>query len=104
VYIAYCDMEANSVIGEGCVIRSGSRITDSRLGANVVIKDHCVIVNSDIGPNCAVGPFAHFRMNVHLEERATVGNFVEMKNAHLGRGSKSMHLTYLGDATVGEHT
>jgi bifunctional UDP-N-acetylglucosamine pyrophosphorylase/glucosamine-1-phosphate N-acetyltransferase len=97
-------VEGKSVIGDGCVIRSGSRITDSRLGNNVVVKDHCVIVDSDIEANCSVGPFAHLRMSAKLDERAVVGNFVEMKKSTLGRGSKSMHLTYLGDATIGENT
>ena len=97
-------VEGKSVIGEGCVIRSGSRVTDSHLGSNVLIKDYCIIVDSSIEDNCAVGPFAHLRMNARLEERAAVGNFVEVKKSRLGRGSKSMHLTYLGDATIGEAT
>ena len=49
-------------------------------------------------------PFAHLRMNARLEEGSVVGNFVEVKKSRLGRGSKSMHLTYLGDATIGEKT
>ena len=97
-------IEGKSVIGDGCVIRSGSRITNSRLGSNVTIKDHCVIIDSDIEDNCGVGPFAHLRMNARLEESSVVGNFVEVKKSRLGRGSKSMHLTYLGDATIGEKT
>src|SRR5581483_10726877 len=51
---------------------------------------------------CAVGPFAHLRMNARMEERAVVGNFVEVKKSKIGRGTKSMHLTYLGDATIVE--
>jgi bifunctional UDP-N-acetylglucosamine pyrophosphorylase/glucosamine-1-phosphate N-acetyltransferase len=97
-------IEGESEIGEGCEIHSGTRITDSQLGNNVVIKDHCVIVDSNIESNCAVGPFAHLRMNTTIEEGAVVGNFVEVKKSRLGRGSKSMHLTYLGDATIGENT
>ena len=97
-------IEGNSVIGEACEIRSGTRITNSRLGNNVVVKDHCVIVDSEIESNCSVGPFAHLRMNTRLEEGSAVGNFVEVKKSRLGRGSKSMHLTYLGDATIGEKT
>ena len=51
-----------------------------------------------------MGPFAHLRMNTRLEEGSVVGNFVEVKKSRLGRGSKSMHLTYLGDATIGSKT
>jgi bifunctional UDP-N-acetylglucosamine pyrophosphorylase / glucosamine-1-phosphate N-acetyltransferase len=97
-------IEGKSVIGEECEIQQGSRIKDSRLGNRVTIKDHCVIVDSEIGDDCAVGPFAHLRMNARMEERAVVGNFVEVKKSRIGRGTKSMHLTYLGDATIGEDT
>ena len=97
-------VEGKSVIGEGCEIRSGTRITNSRLGNGVIVKDHCVIIDSEIQSNVSVGPFAHLRMNTVLEEGSVVGNFVEVKKSRLGRGSKAMHLTYLGDATIGEKT
>jgi bifunctional UDP-N-acetylglucosamine pyrophosphorylase/glucosamine-1-phosphate N-acetyltransferase len=97
-------IEGRSVIGEGCEIQQGSRITNSRLGNRVMIKDHCVIVDSEIADDCAVGPFAHLRMNARMEEGAIVGNFVEVKKSQIGRRTKSMHLTYLGDATIGEDT
>jgi bifunctional UDP-N-acetylglucosamine pyrophosphorylase/glucosamine-1-phosphate N-acetyltransferase len=91
-------------VGEGCEIHHGSRISDSRLGNRVTVKDHCLIADSDIADDCAVGPFAHLRMNARMEERAVVGNFVEVKKSRIGRGTKAMHLTYLGDATIGENT
>lgn len=97
-------IEGKSVIGEGCEIQPGSRITNSRLGDRVTVRDHCVIVDSEIANDCAVGPFAHLRMQARMEERAVVGNFVEVKKSQIGPGSKSMHLTYLGDATIGSHT
>ncbi|MDT5123902.1 MAG: bifunctional UDP-N-acetylglucosamine pyrophosphorylase / glucosamine-phosphate N-acetyltransferase [Acidobacteriota bacterium] len=97
-------IEGNTVIGDDCEIRSGTRITDSRIGNGVIIKDHCVIVDSEISDGCTVGPSAHLRMNAKLEAGASVGNFVEVKKSKLGRKSKAMHLTYLGDATIGEKT
>ncbi len=97
-------IEGKSIIGEACQIQQGTRITDSRIGNRVTIKDHCVIIDSEIADDCAVGPFAHLRMNAQMEERAVVGNFVEVKKSRIGRGTKVMHLTYLGDATIGEET
>lgn len=97
-------IEGNTSIGDDCEIRSGTRITNSRIGNGVQIKDHCVIVDSEISDGCTIGPSAHLRMNAKLEEGAAVGNFVEMKKSRLGRKSKAMHLTYLGDATIGEKT
>src|SRR5918911_305859 len=97
-------IEGESQVGEGCEIRSGTRITNSRIGNSVIIKDHCVIVESEIADNCTVGPSAHLRMNAKLEAGSAIGNFVEVKKSRLGRNSKAMHLTYLGDATIGEKT
>jgi bifunctional UDP-N-acetylglucosamine pyrophosphorylase/glucosamine-1-phosphate N-acetyltransferase len=97
-------IEGNTTIGENCTVRGGTRITNSKIGDNVVIKDHCVIADSQIASNCNIGPFAHLRMNARIEEKAAVGNFVEVKKSTLGKGSKSMHLTYLGDATIGANT
>ena len=97
-------VEGPSVIGEGCELQHGSRIVNSRLGNRVTIKDHCLIVDSDIADDCSIGPFAHLRMGARMREHAVVGNFVEVKKSTIGRGTKSMHLTYLGDATIGDKT
>jgi bifunctional UDP-N-acetylglucosamine pyrophosphorylase / glucosamine-1-phosphate N-acetyltransferase len=97
-------IQGKSVLGEACEIHQGTRITDARIGNRVTIKDHCVIIESEIADDCAVGPFAHLRMNAQMDERAVVGNFVEVKKSRIGRGTKTMHLTYLGDATIGEET
>jgi len=97
-------IEGETVIGDGTTIRSGTRITNSRVGLAVEILDNCVIVDSQIGNQCTVGPFARLRGNSIMEEGAKVGNFVELKKTNLGRGSKANHLTYLGDATIGENT
>ena len=97
-------IEGRSIIGENCEIRYGSRISNSIIGDNVVIKDHSIIVESEVGSDCAIGPFAHLRMNARLEDKAVVGNFVEVKKSVLGRETKAMHLSYLGDATIGSKT
>ena len=68
------------------------------------ILDNCVITDSEISNRCTVGTFAHLRGKAKIEEKAKVGNFVELKKTILGRGSKASHLTYLGDATIGEKT
>jgi bifunctional UDP-N-acetylglucosamine pyrophosphorylase / glucosamine-1-phosphate N-acetyltransferase len=68
----------------------------------VTIRNHSVITDAVIENGAAVGPFAHLRPGSVLREAASVGNFVEMKKTVLGPGSKSMHLSYLGDTTVGK--
>lgn len=95
-------LEGKTTVGAGCEIHSGVRIMDSRIGQRVVVYNHCVITQATIGDDAAVGPFAHLRDLADVRERARVGNFVELKKTVLGAGSKSMHLTYLGDATIGE--
>lgn len=97
-------IEGESEIGDGCIIRSGTRITNSRIGHGVEILDNCVIIDSEISNQCTVGPMAHLRGKAKMEEKSKVGNFVELKKTILGRGSKASHLTYLGDATIGEKT
>jgi bifunctional UDP-N-acetylglucosamine pyrophosphorylase/glucosamine-1-phosphate N-acetyltransferase len=97
-------IEGRTSIGEGCEIGQGARISDSRVGNGVRVNDHCLIVESDIADGCTVGPFAHLRMNARMDEGSAVGNFVEMKKSRLGSKSKAMHLTYLGDAEIGERT
>jgi bifunctional UDP-N-acetylglucosamine pyrophosphorylase / glucosamine-1-phosphate N-acetyltransferase len=95
-------IEGSTTIGSGCEIHSGVRITSSRIGDGVTIFNHCVITEALIGNEARVGPFAHLRKDADLRTQARVGNFVELKKTVLGVGSKSMHLAYLGDATIGE--
>ena len=91
-----------TTIGGGCEIHSGVRIVDSQIDDGATVLDHCVIAQSTLEAGTTVGPFAHLRAGSHVQRRAKVGNFVELKNTTLGAGSKSMHLAYLGDATIGE--
>ena len=94
-------LEGTTSIGAGCEIHSGVRIVNSRIGDRVTILNHCVITDATVDHDARIGPFAHLRPEAVVRERARVGNFVELKKTVLGAGSKSMHLTYLGDTTVG---
>lgn len=95
-------LEGRTSIGSGCVIHSGVRIVDSTIDDDVVINNFCVIVESHVSRGAKLGPFAHIRPHSEVGEEARVGNFVEIKKTVLGRGSKANHLSYLGDATIGE--
>jgi bifunctional UDP-N-acetylglucosamine pyrophosphorylase / glucosamine-1-phosphate N-acetyltransferase len=97
-------IEGQSVIGEACVIRAGTRIKESKIGDRVEIRDNCLIRDSEVGDECTVGPMAHLRGHAVMADTSKVGNFVELKKTKLGRGSKASHLTYLGDATIGKDT
>ena len=95
-------LEGRTKIGSGCTIHSGVRIVDSVIDDGVVINNFCVITDAHIARGAKVGPFAHIRPQSEVGEDAHVGNFVELKKTTLGRGSKANHLSYLGDATIGE--
>ena len=97
-------IEGDSVVGENCTLRSGTRLTNSQVANNVEILENSVITDSQIGDSCTVGPMAHLRGKAVMDDGAKVGNFVELKKTRLGKGSKANHLTYLGDATIGEKT
>jgi bifunctional UDP-N-acetylglucosamine pyrophosphorylase/glucosamine-1-phosphate N-acetyltransferase len=89
-------------VGEGTVVGQGCVLSDCRVGAGAEIRPYCVIDRSEVGPGCRVGPFAHLREGTRLEARVHLGNFVETKQATLHPGAKANHLSYLGDAEVGE--
>ncbi len=95
-------IEGSTVIGDDVTIRSFSRISDSKIGSRSMVLEGCVIADSAIGERVSVGPYAHLRMGATLADTARVGNFVEIKKSSLGEGTKSMHLAYLGDATIGK--
>lgn len=97
-------IEGKTVIGDGCTIRPGVRIENSTIGNSVEVKDNTFITDSTVGENCTVGPMAHLRGHAVMADKSKVGNFVELKKTTLGKGSKASHLTYLGDATIGEKT
>jgi bifunctional UDP-N-acetylglucosamine pyrophosphorylase/glucosamine-1-phosphate N-acetyltransferase len=95
-------IEGDTRIGSDCVVESWTRLKNCRIGNSVVIQNSCVIEDSTIRDGATVGPFARLRKQSDIGENAKIGNFVEVKKSRLGRGSKASHLTYLGDATLGE--
>lgn len=95
-------ISGHTTIGARCHIRSGTRITDSVIGDDVTVLDHCLILESTVAGACAIGPFAHLRPGSEMGTGARIGNFVELKKTRLGAGSKANHLAYLGDAVIGE--
>jgi bifunctional UDP-N-acetylglucosamine pyrophosphorylase/glucosamine-1-phosphate N-acetyltransferase len=95
-------LEGTTVIGEDCVLRSCTRLTNCIVGNGVEILDHCVFADSHMEDGAHLGPFVHLRPGVVVRKKAKVGNFVEMKKTDLGEGSKANHLSYLGDAKIGK--
>ena len=94
-------LRGKTTIKSGAVIESGSVIVDSIIGENVRIENSR-ISDSKIGKGTTVGPYAQLRNNCEIGENCRIGNFVEMKKAIFGNGSKCAHLSYLGDCVVGE--
>ncbi|WP_109083535.1 bifunctional UDP-N-acetylglucosamine diphosphorylase/glucosamine-1-phosphate N-acetyltransferase GlmU [Aggregatibacter kilianii] len=83
-------------IGAGCVL------TNCDIGDDVEIKPYSVLEDTSVGANAAIGPFSRLRPGTELAENTHVGNFVEIKKAQIGKGSKVNHLTYVGDAEIGK--
>ncbi len=95
-------LQGNTQIGAGCTLHQGVWVRDSLLADGVEIAPYSVLDGARVGQDCHVGPFARLRPASVLLPRARVGNFVELKKTQLGAGAKVNHLTYLGDAQVGE--
>ncbi len=89
-------------IGAECLIRSYTVIDSCTIGDKVLIRQSCILTDSSVAEGAKIGPFAHLRPGSDIGPDAHVGNFVETKKAKLGRGAKANHLTYLGDAEIGE--
>lgn len=87
----------NVTIGSGCIIRNTSICDNTQVAAYSLIDD------SQIDSHCTIGPFARLRPGTHLKKSAKIGNFVETKKAQIGEGSKVNHLSYVGDAEVGQN-
>lgn len=90
----------NTVIGGGCTIGPNTYIDNSTIGDDVIL-DNCKILDSTVEDGADCGPFVKVRNNSTLKKGVHIGNFVEVKNSTIGEGSKSAHLTYIGDSDVG---
>ena len=89
------------MIGSDCEIGPNSEIKDCQIGDATVIN-HSVAHQSKIGSHVNIGPFAHIRPDSNIHDEVKIGNFVEIKKADFGEGSKASHLSYIGDAEVGK--
>jgi len=98
------ELRGTTRIGRRCRIGAFSILENAVLADNVVIKPHCLVLNSRVGAGASVGPFAHLRDGADIRRGARIGNYVEVKKSVVGEGTKAQHLTYLGDATIGRQT
>ncbi|WP_087023625.1 bifunctional UDP-N-acetylglucosamine diphosphorylase/glucosamine-1-phosphate N-acetyltransferase GlmU [Thaumasiovibrio subtropicus] len=95
-------IEGQVTLGDNVIIGTGAVLIDCEIDDNTVIRPYSIIEGATIGEDCTVGPFSRLRPEAELVGDSHVGNFVEVKKTRLGRGSKANHLTYLGDAQVGD--
>ncbi|MEZ9199931.1 bifunctional UDP-N-acetylglucosamine diphosphorylase/glucosamine-1-phosphate N-acetyltransferase GlmU [Shewanella sp. 10N.286.54.B9] len=94
-------IEGRVNIGNNVTIGAGAILINCDIADNAEIKPYSIIENAKVGVKASAGPFARLRPGAELKEDAHIGNFVEMKKAVLGKGSKAGHLAYIGDATIG---
>ena len=92
---------ATSIGGE-CAIGAGSHVSDSRLAERVTVKPYSIIETAVIEEDATLGPFCHLRPGCHIGAGAEIGNYAELKKSRVGRKTKMHHVSYLGDATVGD--
>ena len=95
-------IEGATVIGSECVIGAGSHVSGSRLADRVVLKPYSIIEEAAIDEDATLGPFCHLRPGCHIGAGAEIGNFAELKKSRVGKKTKIHHVSYTGDATLGE--
>jgi bifunctional UDP-N-acetylglucosamine pyrophosphorylase/glucosamine-1-phosphate N-acetyltransferase len=98
-----CELYAETIIEQGVTIESHTWIRQSRIGRGSTVRCFSHVEEALVHEQCIIGPYARLRPGAEVLDRARVGNFVEMKKSLLGKGSKANHLTYLGDAEIGEN-
>jgi bifunctional UDP-N-acetylglucosamine pyrophosphorylase/glucosamine-1-phosphate N-acetyltransferase len=96
-------LRGNTTVGEDCVVGPLTTLIDSTLGDGVSVP-HSYLVSATVEDHGTIGPFAYLRPDAHLHPNAKAGAFVEIKNATIGKGTKVPHLSYIGDADIGENT
>ncbi|MEU0193297.1 bifunctional UDP-N-acetylglucosamine diphosphorylase/glucosamine-1-phosphate N-acetyltransferase GlmU [Streptomyces afghaniensis] len=96
-------LHGSTHLGEGAEVGPNCRLTDTRVGAGARV-DNTVAVGAEVGPEASVGPFAYLRPGTRLGAKGKIGTYVETKNASIGEGTKVPHLSYVGDATIGEYS
>ena len=97
-------IEGNSKIGQGCTIGAFSHLKDVEFADGVCIKSHSVLEGCKVAAQVEIGPFARLRPGANLGTKAKIGNFVEVKKSTIGPGAKISHLSYVGDAIIGDNT
>lgn len=95
-------LKQGTVVDKNCEITTNSVLQNAKLGMGCVVKSS-FLEDCEIGADCSIGPFSHIRGLAKLGKNCRVGNFVEIKNAHIGEGCKMAHLAYIGDATIGDN-
>jgi len=104
-YLApYVQIFGETSVGDRCSIGSFAILKDSKLESGVSVHPHVVIESSVVRQNAIVGPFAYLRDETEIGPKSFAGKFVEIKHSKIGSGSKVPHLSYIGDATIGEDT
>jgi bifunctional UDP-N-acetylglucosamine pyrophosphorylase/glucosamine-1-phosphate N-acetyltransferase len=94
-------LRGRTAIGEGCRLDGSAFVSDASIGDGAHLRFGVVITDAEVGARCQIGPFANLRPKTRLGEDVHIGDFVETKNAVLGRGTKANHLAYLGDTEIG---
>lgn len=102
VVLPGCLIEGKTIIGEDCIIGPNTSIKNSKVGNGTEIKKS-ELIDSFVGENTTVGPYAYLRPKANVGNGCKIGDFVEVKNANIGDGSKASHLSYIGDADVGKN-
>jgi bifunctional UDP-N-acetylglucosamine pyrophosphorylase / glucosamine-1-phosphate N-acetyltransferase len=96
-------LRGTTTIGEGTTIGAGSQVVDSTIGARCLVWAS-IVEESTVEDGVRIGPFSHLRPGSHVGQDAEIGNFAELKNTRLGRGVRQHHMSYLGDADLGDGT